>query len=120
MFCFKDVDIMWYHRLLTPIEFEHQSPRAACFDQQVERKIKIKHENKIKVEIQTVLLMDQQRRQKAFRSGIVLTWYLRCSFIFEIHLVINCFYFFIYFLFRNDVMLTVVCKFEIPCEYEIL
>ena len=39
---------------------------------------------------------------------------------FKLYLVRNWFYFFTYFLFHIDVVFCVVCKFEIPCEWEIL
>ena len=38
--CFANVDIMWYHRLLAPLEFERQSSCDVCFDKQVGREIK--------------------------------------------------------------------------------
>ena len=57
VFCFEDLDIIWYHRLLTPLEFERQSSSSACFNQQVRRKIKIK--TKYSFENQTVFLMGQ-------------------------------------------------------------
>ena len=33
--CFEHVDIKWYHLLITPLEIEHQTSSAACFDQRV-------------------------------------------------------------------------------------
>ena len=43
--CFEHVDIKWYHRLITPLEFERQTFSAACSDQWV-WKIEMKTKSK--------------------------------------------------------------------------
>ena len=40
--CFEHVDIKWYRLLITPLEFEHQTSNAACFDQCESEKTEMK------------------------------------------------------------------------------
>ena len=103
---------MGYHRLLTPLEFE------CVINHQVLLVFISKSNKKSGTEKKTkpnCALDGSVKLANIQQSKIVITWYLLWH-LFKLYLVKNYLYFFIYFFFHNDVIFTVVCKFEMQCE----